>query len=152
MIQAIKSVDGELMIVGGGPEEKKLRSLAEGMENVEFVGNVEPDEVREYLKKGRVLVLPAVEGEGQPNVILEAMSMGLPVVASNLAGIPDTVKHGKTGFLVKPRDSGAIAKHVNDLLNDDQLFEKMSENSRKEIKKYSWDNVTNSLLKVYSKL
>ncbi len=152
LLEAMKHVNEDLIIVGDGPEKKKLMEMAKCMKNVVFVGRTCPEMVKNYLKKGKVLVLPSIAGEGQPNVILEAMSLGIPVVTTNLAGIPDMVKHGETGFLVKPKDSESLAKYINLLLKDKKLWRKMSKNCKKEVKKYSWENVIGILEKIYQSL
>ncbi|NQE05076.1 D-inositol-3-phosphate glycosyltransferase [ANME-1 cluster archaeon GoMg1] len=150
LIKAMKNVKGKLIIVGDGPERKKLEKLAQSLEvNCEFVGAVAPEKVSEYLMKGKLFVLPAVKGEGFPNVILEAMSVGLPVVATSLGGIPDLVKNGETGFLVKPADVEALAGKITEIVNNDSLWSIMSDNCLKEVKRYSWDNIIRQIEGVY---
>ena len=117
--------------------------------NCEFVGAVAPEKVSEYLMKGKLFVLPAVKGEGFPNVILEAMSVGLPVVATSLGGILDLVKNGETGFLVKPADVEALAGKITEIVNNDSLWSIMSDNCLKEVKRYSWDNIIRQIEGVY---
>jgi glycosyltransferase involved in cell wall biosynthesis len=149
LIQAMDKIDAELLIVGDGPDMDKLQQLARG-KRVSFAGKVKPAEVRTFLKRGKVFVLPSLYGEGMPNVILEAMSVGLPVVSTRISGIPDMVKEGKTGFLVEPCDPDSLADAVNKILKNGGLRKKMSANAVKEIKKYSWDNVVERVDKVLS--
>lgn len=148
LVEAMGEVDGKLLIVGDGSERKKLEEKSRGMD-IEFVGKVAPEKVRDYMRQGKIFVLPAIRGEGLPNVILEAMSLGLPVIATKLAGIPDTVEHGKTGFLVDPKDSESLAKYISLLLTDEGLWRKMRENCLEEIKKYSWENIVQQLGDIY---
>jgi len=150
LIKAMENVKGKSIIVGDGPERKKLEKLAQDLEvDCEFVGAVAPEKVGEYLMKGKLFVLPAIKGEGFPNVILEAMSVGLPVVATTLAGIPDLVKDGKTGFLVKPADAEALAGKITKIVNNESLWRRMSDNCLKEVRKYSWDNIIKRIEEVY---
>jgi glycosyltransferase involved in cell wall biosynthesis len=148
LIEAMKGIDSELILVGDGPERSFLESIAG--DNVRFVGRVGPDEVERFLSQARMLVLPAKKGEGLPNVILEAMSMGIPVVSTNIAGISDVVKNNDTGFLVKPRDSEQLRKYIKMILENDALRRRMSDNCIKEIRKYSWENMIKRLEKIYS--
>lgn len=137
----------ECLIIGDGPERKNLEELAKG-KNVKFVGEIKPNMVYKYLSKSKVFVLPSVHGEGFPNVILEAMVSGIPSVATNCGGIPDVIEHGKTGFLVEPRNPKQLAFYINKLLNDDKLWNAISKNCIKEVQKYSWDNVIQKFEKV----
>ena len=150
LIKAMKNVKRKLLIVGDGPERKKLEKLAQSLGvNCEFVGAVAPEKVSKYLMKGKLFVLPAITGEGFPNVILESMSFGLPVVATTLAGIPDLVEDGKTGFLVKPADAEALAGKITKIVNNESLWRRMSDNCLKEVRKYSWDNIIKRIEEVY---
>ena len=68
-----------------------------------------------------VLILPSVADEDFPNVVLEAMALGKPVIASRLAGIPEQVSEGETGFLTDPRNVEQLAQAITELTNDTQL-------------------------------
>lgn len=150
LIEAMKGVDAELLVVGDGPKRLYLESIAG--DNVRFVGRASHDEVGNYFKKAKIFVLPAKKGEGLPNVILEAMTFGIPVVSTNIAGISDVVEHGKTGFLVNPRDSTGLRKYIKRLLDDDRLRREMSSNCLIEVRKYSWESMIKRLEKVYGEL
>jgi len=147
LIQAMKYVNKELVIIGDGPDREKLEKLCEKCNvSCTFRGYINPIYIQEELLNARVLVLPAVlyqgaQSEGLPNVILEAMSVGLPVVATNIAGIPDVIKDGETGFVVESTDVKELAIRICEIANNQSLWEKMSANCLKEVEKYSWDNV-----------
>ena len=107
------------LVVGDGPLRPQLESLTEELglaDAVRFVG-VRKD-IPEVLGLMDVFVLSSLS-EGAPNVILEAMAAGLPVVASNVGGVPDIVRDGETGRLVEPGDHEALADAVLDILNDE---------------------------------
>ncbi len=142
--------DAEVLIVGDGPERKKLEGMSRGL-NVSFAGRVLPHEVKGYMRDGKVFVLPSVggRGEGLPNVILEAMSLGLPVVATRIAGIPDVIEHGRTGFLAEPKSPGQIAMYLNRLLENEDLRREMGRNCLREVNKYSWERIIKRLEKIY---
>jgi len=154
LILAIKEIEKReysglnVTIVGDGPERGTLMKMAEGS-NIEFVSRVSPEKVEGYMKKGMMLVLPSIRGEGLPNVILEAMSVGLPVIATKIAGIPDVVNHGETGFLVEPSDPIELANCILELCKNEKLRKKMGEMSLQAIKRYSWASVTNKLEAIY---
>lgn len=146
LIKAMDDIDSELVIIGDGPLKEELKTLAQG-KRIRFTGKLGKKEVRKEMKDARVLVLPSLS-EGLPNVVLEAMSMGLPVVATNVSGIPEIVNDGETGFLVEPRNSKSIVLSVNKILKNKQLWKKMSVKSLIDVKKYSWPNTISSMEKL----
>jgi glycosyltransferase involved in cell wall biosynthesis len=129
------------VIVGGGPERGRLEALASGLK-VEFRGEVPPAAVRDLMRReGRLLVLPAVAGEGQPNVLMEAMSVGLPVVASDVAGVRDLLEDGAAGVVVPPGDPARLAQAVASLWQDEARRAALAAAARVAIEKYAWDRV-----------
>jgi glycosyltransferase involved in cell wall biosynthesis len=72
---------------------------------------------------------------------MEAMSLGVPAIATETAGIPDLVRHGETGYLYEPGDIRQLSIYINQLLSDDELHRKFGESSLQAIQSYSWDAV-----------
>lgn len=141
LLLAVKHLPhAEVVIVGDGPDRKRLETLADGMA-VTFVGEVKPSAVLNYLRKARMLILPSYRGDGFPNVILEAMSCGVPVIATRTAGIPDLVQHKETGFLFKPGDIQQMVSYTGRLLEDDELWYKLHRQSLANVQSYSWDAI-----------
>jgi len=98
--------DAHLHIVGCGPLEQALRKRVEAVSlqnNVHFEGEKAPEEVALWMNACDLLCLPSIN-EGVPNVVLEALSCGLPVVATTVGGIPEVVSSEVAGILVEPRD------------------------------------------------
>jgi len=140
LISAMKLVrDVDLLIVGDGSNGQRLEKMAHGL-RVEFAGGVPPERIYQYLKQAKIVILPSLY-EGLPNVILEAMSMGVPVIATRVGGVPDVIKDGETGLLVEPGRVEELAISIKKLIEDDNLRRKISKNCLKEVKKYSWDHV-----------
>lgn len=110
----------------------KMSNLLQLRENVEFLTKVSYNTVLTELKKSDILVLPSVCMENSPLVILEAMALGIPVIASKIGGIPDLVIDNKTGYLFKPRDVQDLAAKILKLAKNPNLSEKMG-NYSKEI-------------------
>ena len=75
-------------------------------------------------------VLPSLYGEGMPMVILEAMSMGLPVVSTTVEGIPEVVRHGRDGLLVAPDDAGELARAIGMLASGELDGEVLGDSGR----------------------
>jgi|Deesub1362A_J573_1020465.scaffolds.fasta_scaffold00057_167 glycosyltransferase involved in cell wall biosynthesis len=149
LIEALKRIPNhpETLIIGDGPERKSLERMSKG-HNVKFVGRVLPEYMPKYYKQGKLLVLPSLV-ESMPNVILEAMSYGLPVISTRVGGIPEIIKHEETGFIVDPRDVDNLARYIEILLKDEKLREIMRKNCLREIKKYSWEAFIEKVEKAY---
>jgi len=142
LIEGMKQLpQAQLLIVGDGPDRPRLEKLARGLP-ITFMGFVEPAAVFDYLKQARVLVLPSHLGDGFPNVIMEAMNCGVPVVATATAGIPDLVRHAETGYLYEAGDINQMVTYINQIIKDDALWQKLSRQSLKTVQTYWWDVVT----------
>lgn len=110
--------DARLEIVGNGPLKDRLLSYISS-HSLESNAELFPgtDDIRSFYRRSCVLVLPSVQ-EASPNVIIEAMACGIPVVATCVGGIPELVEHGKTGLLTQPGDHQDLAKAIIALLKD----------------------------------
>lgn len=115
---------------------------------ITFIGKVPNEKVPEYMGASDVFVLPSLS-ESFGIVNLEAMASGLPIIATNVRGLPEIIKNGENGFLVEPKNPEGIAEKVLLLLEDDELGERISNNNRGEVRKYSWENVVETLEGVY---
>ena len=103
-----------LDIAGSGPLEAELRAQAADLSSVRFLGWQTPEQLSRILHKAQAVVVPsriAADGdcEGLPTVVLESIRAGVPVVASDHAGIPEIIRHEETGFLVPENDPDALA-------------------------------------------
>jgi glycosyltransferase involved in cell wall biosynthesis len=119
--------DVRFVVAGEGSELARARDLvaAEGIGGVSFVGHVEGARKHEILLQASLLLFPTRFGEGMPNVVLEAMLYGLPVVATRNAGIVDAVQDGINGLLRDGDDAGELAAAVLAILDDARLRERM---------------------------
>jgi sugar transferase (PEP-CTERM/EpsH1 system associated) len=125
-----------LLLVGDGPQRAQLQELVRCLENperVQFLGN--RSDVSRLLHAMDVFVLASV-WEGMPNVALEAMAVGLPVVATAVGGTPEAVVDGETGLLVPPRDPGGLARAIARLLRDPELRRKMGQAGRRRVEQH----------------
>jgi glycosyltransferase involved in cell wall biosynthesis len=136
-------VDVACILVGEGEDRSLLeRRIAEaGLEGrVTLAGNLTRAEVADVLRSVHVLVAPSVatkrgKREGIPVALMEAMSGGVPVVASHLSGIPELVEHESTGLLVPPGDSTALAGALRRLHDDRALRERLALAGRKKVER-----------------
>ncbi|MFQ6100393.1 MAG: glycosyltransferase family 4 protein [Anaerolineae bacterium] len=120
-----------LLLVGDGPDEGRLRKMVKRLalsDNVTFFPfTSEPVYIYEVID---ILVLASLYKEGLPNVLLEAMSMALPVVASRLAGVPEVVRDGRTGYTVEPGNVSQLAEAVVKLWSDRESYSDMARQAR----------------------
>jgi colanic acid/amylovoran biosynthesis glycosyltransferase len=130
-----ESFDLELLLAGDGPDRAALQSRCDQLaitDRVRFLGYQSPAQVQSLLREADVFVLPSF-AEGVPVVLMEAMSAGVPVVATRIAGIPELVEHERTGLLVPPGDAGLLAEQVARLLNDPQLADRLSAAAKQKV-------------------
>lgn len=149
-----KKEDFALKIIGDGSERRSLEKLSQDLsiENfVYFVGHKE--NAWKYMQDLNVLVLPSL-WEGLPNVIMEAMAVGLPVVATSVGGVPELIKNNETGFLVGPKDPKALAEKIEHVLNFSEVEKKkMGENARRAVEeKFSIEKMVSEHEGLYKKL
>jgi glycosyltransferase involved in cell wall biosynthesis len=125
-------------LVGGGPRERELVRLAErrGLsDRIHFHGPLPHDVVLERMRAAHVQVLCSVQDragrrEGIPVALMEAMSCGLPVVASRISGVPELVEHGRSGLLTPPGDARAIAEALERLARSPALRRRLGRAGR----------------------
>lgn len=131
-----KRPQASLRLVGDGPLESKLRDfisqeLAPEIQHRITIVSGKDDLAGEYAE-ARIFALSSVR-EGQPNVILEAMSSGLPVCATSVGGIPGLIHQGENGLLSPAREPLALAQNILELLDNPGLCAKMGANGRKRV-------------------
>jgi glycosyltransferase involved in cell wall biosynthesis len=143
--------DVAFLIVGDGPLLNFLISYSAKLgvrRNFIFLGNVYDDVLPVIYNCADVFVLPSLQ-EGQGMVLLEAQACGKPVVAFNVGGVSECVKHGETGLLVEP-DSTELGRAILTLLRDESLRVKMGAFGRRFIcKNFSWDVCAERMFDVY---
>ena len=149
LIRAIAQVkekipDVKCLILGEGPEEKALKSLTaklDILDNVEFLGTIGQEKISEYLALADIFVRPS-RSEGLGISFLEAMAVGLPIIAPPIGGIPDFLKDEKTGLFCKPEDPHDLAEKILTLFRNETLAKSIVENSQKMIKeRFLWGKI-----------
>lgn len=110
------------VLIGDGPRRPEVEASIERLglrEVVECVGRVSHGEVPAIMRRGHVIALPSyMEGEMFPLCLMEGMALGLPAIATRLAGIPDIIVDGETGILVEPRNEAALARAIELFISD----------------------------------
>jgi colanic acid/amylovoran biosynthesis glycosyltransferase len=137
-----RGVSFDCQIVGEGPMREELTARIVELDlrpRVRLLGALPHEAVVEKYRETTIFALPCVTGpdgdrDGIPNVILEAMAMGLPVVSTRHSGIPEAVEDGRTGLLVPPEDPEEIANAIARLLEDALLRERLGSRGRERVK------------------
>jgi glycosyltransferase involved in cell wall biosynthesis len=137
-----------ILAVAGSGDKEYVEGLVEevgkaGLDHhVYFLGPVPNREMPALMRAADIIAYATREGEGIPRALLEGMACGKPVVATEVAGIPEAVIDGVTGFLVKPRDIAALADRLSILLMDDPLRREMGLRARKHVEtEFNYDTV-----------
>jgi len=118
-------------IAGDGPLHDEVTEAATGTESLEYHGYVDDSEVVSFYNGLKLFILPT-ESEGLPNVALEAMACGTPVLATSVGGIPDLVEDGVNGFLMEGNSPETIERNVSRALESD--LESISEAAQRTIR------------------
>lgn len=134
-------VEARLLMVGDGPDrsraENKCRELGI-CDKVRFLGK--QDQVEEVLSISDLFLIPS-GSETFGLAALEAMSCGVPVISSNIGGLPEVNLHGKTGYLCELGDVEAMGEYATKILKDEKLHAKMSKAARKQAEEFELDKI-----------
>ncbi|MGB9937074.1 MAG: glycosyltransferase family 4 protein [Methanobacterium sp.] len=144
-------IDFKVLIIGDGQDRTKLELLAKKLDItdfVEFIGRISNDNINTYMAASDVFVLPSLS-EGFPVVILEAMASGLPIITTNVKGLPEIVKNYENGFTVEPKDPQKLANRILLLMENNKLSNKISGNNKQKAIEYDWAKVTQLLENIY---
>lgn len=144
-----------LRLAGAGPEEARLRRQAQRLgiaDRTEFVGWLEHEKLPAFLQSLDVFVLPSLH-ESFGVAAAEAAAVGLPVIASDVQGLPDVVVDGITGVLVPPKNVTALASAISVLATDRARREAMGQAGRRLIaERYDWTENVRQMERLYERL
>lgn len=146
LLKINESFDFDMVLVGSGPLQQSYATAikSNGLEgNVHFLGNLGHELVSEWLSVADVFCLPSLN-EGMPNVVLEALSCGVPVVSTRVGGIPDVVTH-VNGLLVPPGDPRKLADALSSVMRQSWEPEQIKES----VADYTWESTAEKYYQVY---
>ena len=163
LIKAVKEVlkkhgNIHLTIVGSGPLEERLKNIIKELKldsNAKIMKNVSDEELLHLYNSSDLFVLPSIvdsqgNTEGLGVVLLEAMACKLPVIGSNIGGIPDIIQDGETGLLVPEKDISGLSNAILSLIENEELQEKIAVNGYNKVReRFSWEKIAESYLSVY---
>ena len=153
LIEAVGRLGGRLpariVAIGIGPERDRLEALARDRKvDVDFRNKVPDAELHQAFLTSDVLVLPSIidargDTEGLGVVLLDAMSYGIPAIASRVGGIPDIIEDGVSGLLVPPADPQALANAIERVARDPAFARRLADAGRERLRtQFSWDVIT----------
>lgn len=145
----------KLLIVGDGPYRTHLENLAQQTDcagSIFFLGQRNQDEVVDVLGGTDIFVNPSYS-EGLGISVMEAASIGLPIIATDVGGTKEIITTDKTGILVKAGDVGQLAEKLSRLCANTELRGKLGKNARiLTERKFNWDEITGEYIKLYTSL
>jgi len=144
-----------LFLVGGtGPDKKSIEEYIKinNITNVKMLGFVEDNDLPLYYRLSDVFILPSIQGEGFPMVVLEAFACGIPVIATRSGGQIEIIKDGKTGYLVDIDNPEQISTLVNSLISKRKQLETMANNCRALASStFDWSKNIDNLIQLINK-
>ncbi|HEY0058559.1 MAG TPA: glycosyltransferase, partial [Flavisolibacter sp.] len=161
LLQAVKQLKKsygiKCSIVGEGPLLPVLKDFIRQHqleENVHLYGALEQEKIKPLYEAADLFVLPCkktVDGDrdGLPNVLMEALAVGVPVISTALSAVPELIENEVTGLLVPQEDAGSIAEAVMRLMNDPTLYQDIVANGWKKIKKFDIHQSTGRLSQLF---
>ena len=140
-----------LLIAGAGPEEEKVRNVANSKTNVHYLGYQSKQNTISLIRGSDLLIQPSIM-EGMSSTLLEAMGCGTCIIASNVGGNPEIIENNKTGVLIEPNNTEKLLDKISDLLTEKGKRSKMVDEGLKTIVKYDWKTVGKLYLDIYGDL
>jgi glycosyltransferase involved in cell wall biosynthesis len=137
------------LLVGSGRDEARMREAARDLDNVKFTGFV--DNVADYLAAFDIFVFPS-RHEGLGSTLLDAMALGLPVIATRVGGIPEIIKDGENGFLVDAGDVDTLVAETGRLLQDPDLRERIGRSNMLAAKTYTVQQMALRYDRIYTRI
>lgn len=148
-----KKVPSRLILIGDGPEKNTAYKISKQLNlltRVHFLGL--QTSIAKLLSIADLFILPS-QKEGLPLSILEAMASAVPIIATNVCGIPELVKDGESGYLSEVGDIKKMSEDAIKILSDKKLHEKLSKKAKEvALKKYNWEKIVGQYEKIYKQL
>ena len=132
LIRVCHELQLKLAIVGSGPDEERLKEMA-AQDGVQFLGELNNDEVFTMLPKSRVFALLS-NYEGLSHALLEAMNLEIPVIVSSALGNTAVIRHGENGLVVDISDESDLLASFNEMIEDRNYAENLAQNAKRDIR------------------
>lgn len=146
--------DARLTVAGSGPERNALEALAREIgvaEAVSFTGRLDNADMAALYRSADMVINPS-RVDNMPNSLLEALASGVPVVSTNVGGVPYIVQDGKSALLVPPGNPQAMAAAITKLLSEPALAQNLVRTGLLSVQRYAWPKVREQWLSAYQSL
>jgi phosphatidylinositol alpha-mannosyltransferase len=155
--QQVRREIGNCRLILVGPGTRWSRQYEEeikqqGLKDVVFAGFVPQKELPRYYQTADIVCSPATGRESFGLILLEAMAMGKPIVASNIDGYASVASHGAEALMVPPKDEQALAQALISLANDAKLRQEMGDRGKLKAAEYSWEHVAQRIMDYYQEI
>ena len=157
LIEAFSKIDvGTLYIAGDGPEADKIKDTIEEKhldKRIKLLGMLEKEDMKQYISNSKFVVVPSIWYENCPFSIIESLTMGKPVIGSNIGGIPELVQNGDNGFTYEYSNIIELARKMKELFTNEEIVKKLGENAKINAKKaYAKETYYDKIIKIYENL
>ena len=140
--------DIHLIILGAGPEEKKINDLVKNHKNIHFFGYKNKNQTISLIRGSDILIHPSLH-EGISSTVLEGMACKTAIIASDVGGNKELIENNVNGITIKPHNIDSFVEQIMNLFDDEQLRKLLVDNAVKTVEKYSWNKIGNLYLDVY---
>jgi len=145
--------NAKLLIAGHGPYLEQLKKLAGQTgcgSDIFFLGQKDLQEVVDILSASDIFVNPSYS-EGLPTSVMEAASVGLPIVATDVGGTREIIEHGKSGIIIAPGQPSKITEALLSLIHNHQMASELGEAAKRRMKqKFDWGQIVDSYVEIYN--
>ena len=146
------SDDIDILILGSGPEESKVREKAKLFSNVHFLGYQSKENTIKLIRGSDIIVQPSLMEGGTSSSILEAMACKTAIIATSIDGNKETIFHMETAYTVSPNNPVEINNAVNYLFENPQKQKIIIDNAYNLVLKYDWEQVGQKYLDIYNSI
>ena len=140
--------DIELNIVGGGSILREVKSMAKGDKRINFLGIAKQEDLKEIFQITDVAIVPSLCYENSPGVIYDSFLFGVPVIVSNIGGIPELVREFENGLIFEAGDKKELKDKIKYCLEHKQKIKEMGQKGQEHVKDFSLDNYLQKLEKL----
>lgn len=144
-------IDTHLLILGSGPEQRRVKKVSELNPNIHFLGYKSKEKTIALIRGSDVLIQPSLM-EGISSTVLEAMACKTPIIATRAGGNKEILVHNKSGILVEPSSIEQTAEEIINLVSNKQHAIRLAQEAFNQVQKYDWSYVGNLYLDIYESL
>jgi len=143
--------DIQLIILGTGPEEQKIKELAKTKKNVHYLGYQIKEDTISLIRGSDILIQPSLK-EGISSTLLESMACKTAIIASAVGGNIELIENGINGMIIDPQDADSFVEQIITLLNNAELKKSLENQALNTVEKYDWNQVGNLYLNIYESI